>query len=1297
MYGGSKFNTLVVLVLFSLFLVGCTINDDFNGNVNRDPGTPRTDSIQSLDSNISTNNTLTNNLHNNDSNKENSNQVSLKITTTNNGKNSGNSGGGSSGGGSGSNTNSQQYTPPVSLSPVPVQITNTDRIDQINEQIIDNTVTESVIVERKPLMKKLLENNVEKFFDKSVVAIDESYADLSENIEQPIVLEGYLNILVSEDKAGNSIYTYNILSNNKMYNINPTDNLLQLNPELRSGSKITVSGLIIDNDIAVKTSDVKILENGPVLTIGPQKIVVFMVSFTDSQNPNPENMTSTYVKERLENGPFAKFMQEQSYGKVGNITADVYGWYQIPHNSVSSGSFSIYPPTLDDIKTYSDSLSINMTQYDRILILVNHHYFTGGTSYVGISQNKVGNEIWNTSVSWVGSININNQSTYKNPSGWGTQPFNWTNLDYLVSHELGGHGFGANHAGIMRCEPGIVMYGQACNENNLNDPYASYNYGNYYDIMGTTSFTLHTNAYYKELNGWINQSTIQSVVTNGTYTINPLESNNGIHAAKIYPIGSDPNTSTPYMYIEIRRPIGFDSKTNYSTGGWPNTKDNLNGIFVNVMNEFSSTSENFARTYLLDMTPNSIGGTSASYYDTMNVTLNVDKTYIDAPMGIRIKTLSVDNSTEGSATFEVNLTQPSCYFREPIKISADTSRVTMSIHRPYANLFNFGYTFQGKAYAGCKESHIILEPNYPESWTLEYFEKLPSGELVQFFDKTITLNETSSKNIIVYATIPRSWFGGKPYSFAPSMNVTVQEFAQTYQRLILSKYSNMSFSNDSCTTRTPIFKGVLNYAINQGESFMMPITVRNNDSSSCQDSVFLYNVTFPEGWITEVYYNTSYLYNVTLINQTTGQPYNRTIVGYRLEKWYNNKYIRRNTNSEFILFYNVTPVNAIPGTYNINVNFTNFNGAMSTLRDISINVIDPCVRNTPTIAVPSDILLRQGIDNNTVVQFNVTNNDNSYCTDAIFNITTTNPMSYQLLVYNMSTGNYVPVDVNNLTISAGVKKRLAYNVTTVSYINTTFSITAKNNDSGLSVTGIHSISFIDPCIRNNPTITINGGPFNFIDTLADVTNGTATASITNNDNIYCLPRTFTTTIEGNSAWNYIFASPTIINGGQTLVQNITFIAKQTNLTGNYDFNISVTDGSTTVKSTIPVTAAITPPIITFNAYVDSVYVDNTTPKIGQTVGVNFVIMKNENQNINNFKYTINTGQQTITRTVPVFDYPIDGWEYFNYTSAGTFNGNITIDSDNVLIETNKADNIRQFTITVVSNVLSGKLVGEIVQ
>jgi len=1295
MYGGSKFNTLVILILFSLFLVGCTINDGFNGTVNRDPGMPRTDSIQSLDSNISKNNTLTNNLHNNDSNKDSSNQVSLKITTDNKGRNSGNSGGGSSGGGSGSNTNNQQYTPPVSLSPVPVQITNTDRIDQINEQIIDNTVTESVIVERKPLMKKLLENNVDQFFDKSVVAIDESYADLSENIEQPIVLEGYLNILVSEDKAGNSIYTYNILSNNKMYDINPTDNLLQLNPELRSGSKITVSGLIIDNDIAVKTSDVKILENGPVLTIGPQKIAVFMVSFTDSQNPNPENMTSVYVKERLENGPFAKFMQEQSYGKVESIQTDVYGWYQIPHDAISSGSFSIYPPTLDDIKVYSDSLSINMTQYDRILILVNHHYFTGGTSYVGISQNKVGSEIWNASVSWVGSININNQSTYKNPSGWGTQPFNWTNLDYLVSHELGGHGFGANHAGIMRCEPGVTMYGQYCNENNLNDPYASYNYGNYYDIMGTTSFTLHTNAYYKELNEWINQSTIQSVVTNGTYTINPLESNNGIHAAKIYPVGSDPNTSTPYMYIEIRRPLGFDSKINYSTGGWPNTKDNLNGVFVNVMNEFSSSSENFARTYLLDMTPNSIGGTSASYYDTMNVTLNVNQTYIDMPMGIRIKTLSVDNSTNGSATFEVNLTQPSCYFREPIKISADTSRVTMSIHRPYANLFNFGYTFQGKAYAGCKESHIILEPNYPESWTLEYFEKLPSGELVQFFDKTITLNETSSKNIIVYATIPRSWFGGKPYSFAPSMNVTVQEFAQTYQRLILSKYSNMSFSNDSCTTRTPIFKGVLNYAINQGESFMMPITVRNNDSSSCQDSVFTYNVTFPTGWTAVPYYNTSYLYNVTFINQTTGLPYNKTIVGYRLEKWPNNKYIRRNTNSEITLFYNVTPVNVSIGTHNVSVNFTNFNGAMSTLRDIAITVIDPCVRNTPTIVIPSDTLLRQGIDNNTQVQFNVTNNDNSYCSDAIFNITTTNPMPYQLLVF--SDGNYVPFDVNNLTISPGVKKRLAYNVTTSSYINTTFSITAKNNDSGLSVTGIHSIKFYDPCVRSDPLITMVVGPNKFVDTIAGVTNGSVAGNIANKDNIYCSPRTFSLNIEGHNSWNYIYNTSYLVTPESSKSWIVGFIANQNNLNGTFDFNISITDGVFTSKSDIPVSANTTPPIITFNAYVDSVYVDNTTPKIGQTVGVNFVIIKNENTPITDFKYTINTGQQTITRTVPVFDYPIDGWEYFNYTSAGTFNGNITIDSDNALIENNKTDNVKQFTITVASNVISGKLVGEIVQ
>ena len=95
----------------------------------------------------------------------------------------------------------------------------------------------------------------------------------------------------------------------------------------------------------------------------------------------------------------------------------------------------------------------------------------------------------------------------------------------VVAHELG-HNLGVHHASALRC----IVNGQAVAFANANGACSSSEYGDPYDIMGSSN-TNQQNAFHKFQSGWLGSVSgprVQTITQSGDYTVNPLELSSGV-------------------------------------------------------------------------------------------------------------------------------------------------------------------------------------------------------------------------------------------------------------------------------------------------------------------------------------------------------------------------------------------------------------------------------------------------------------------------------------------------------------------------------------------------------------------------------------------------------------------------------------------------------------------------------------------------------------------------------------------------------------------------------------------------
>lgn len=247
--------------------------------------------------------------------------------------------------------------------------------------------------------------------------------------------------------------------------------------------------------------------------IGPQKTLVFLMSFQDDPTNKP------FTLEQINDSVFStvnNMFNEYSYQQT-TLIGNIIDWTTIPINSTDTCD-----NITDGVVRIADSIATaagyDLSQYNRRMFVF-----------------PTVPNCW-----WGGLGNVGGTIT----NAW----INGYNIPGLIGHELG-HNLGLDHSHSIYCNS------TGCETRE---------YGDQADIMGDAyAFPYaHFNAAQKELLGWLgfeNSPPIKTITSPGTYTIDAYETKNtNIKALKILKETKE-DGSNDYYYIEFRQPIGFDT------------------------------------------------------------------------------------------------------------------------------------------------------------------------------------------------------------------------------------------------------------------------------------------------------------------------------------------------------------------------------------------------------------------------------------------------------------------------------------------------------------------------------------------------------------------------------------------------------------------------------------------------------------------------------------------------------------------------------------------------------------------
>lgn len=488
---------------------------------------------------------------------------------------------------------------------------------------------------------------------------------------------------------------------------------------LLTGAKLRVKGSLSGNTLALTSGSTgtQVVAAAPSYSTGVQKTAVILVNFQD-------NMAQPITPAAAQNLVFStvnSYYLENSFQQT-SFTGSVFGWFTIP---VTAGTTC---PALDTIATDANSAATaagaDLTQFTRFVYLFPQ---ASGCTWAGMAI--------------VG--------------GTGTQAFINGNFTLMtVGHELG-HNLGMMHAHGLDC--GATTIGITC---------TTTEYGDTTDIMGNNP--AHVNAYHKEQLGWLNASGLPPITTvqaNGTYTIDPYETNSANPKALKILKSTDPTTGAKtWYYVEYRQPVGFDSVLS--------TVGNLtSGLVVHI-----GTDGNINSSDLLDMTPNS---STIEPYDMQDAALAVGASFSDSTAGVTI-TPSWINGTNAGVT--VNFTQTACTHTNPSVVLSTAQ--TASVNAGTAVTYTLAVTNNDSA--GCASSTFNLKSVVPSGWT---------GSLG---NSSLTLSPGSAQSTTLIVTSSTNVMAGN-YTISGSATSST---SSSYTSSGSSTYSVATSTSSGTTTTT---------------------------------------------------------------------------------------------------------------------------------------------------------------------------------------------------------------------------------------------------------------------------------------------------------------------------------------------------------------------------------------------------------------------------------------------------------------------------------------------------------------
>lgn len=560
------------------------------------------------------------------------------------------------------------------------------------EKKVDQEKLKQLLIKRKNFMVMLAKADAQLFLLAKLPedTLKRIPAELKTEIEGQVTMTGKIEVIQHDDfeHEENNFLEYHLLVKRDRISFYPTHDLL-----MQSGTSLQITGSKIDGVLVANNKNISVLSSPtstlvppptnpfiprdpppaspPLPSVGEQKVLVLLINFQDS---GPIPATQQQVSDRIFNGSFQNFFQEQSYGMV-HFTGDVYDWITLPRNCNDDQiNWPESPFGNNEISIIIQNNHIDLDQYDRLVLLMN---CGGGTGYstLGKTTVSIGDQEYQMSVAHAGlTDNVWNASL--------GHPFVFDYFDYVLSHEMG-HSLGVRHANAWEC--GSTVLRGNCNH---------IEYGNLFDTMGTGSFGLHFNAFYKDRLGWVPAQNKIIITESGRYIINAFEDPVLNNSPKKF---AEIEALTP-IYLEYRKALGFDAYL-----GDANFLSNQNGLMVNQVINFGLSQ--FSSPRYLDMQPQNPSGDLI--VDLQRSTLDPRNRFSDPATGVKISPVATSDT---SITFDVSIEPPVCVPGSPL----------LTVYNPPPFILGeeqtFYFAYGNGNSISCGPSVFSVEHTLPESW-----------------------------------------------------------------------------------------------------------------------------------------------------------------------------------------------------------------------------------------------------------------------------------------------------------------------------------------------------------------------------------------------------------------------------------------------------------------------------------------------------------------------------------------------------------------------------------------------------